>query len=71
MVSQNPPLLGTVYSRYDAQVDPKDRTKVIIKFGIFEFSKDINTTPWHVPSPLNLSPTTAPLPKFKDYIPKF
>ena len=31
----------------------------------------MNATPWHVPSPLNLAPTIAPLQKFIDYLPKF
>jgi hypothetical protein len=26
---------------------------------------------WHVSSPLNLAPTTRPLPKFKEHIPRF
>jgi hypothetical protein len=29
------------------------------------------TTPWHMSSPLNLAPTTRPLPKFKEHLPKF
>lgn len=74
MTTHNPhnhPLLGSIYSRCAPQADPNNPNKVINKFGIFEFSEDENPTPWHVPPPLNLSPTTAPFPKFKDYLPKF
>ena len=67
----NPPLLGSVYNGYVPQVDPNNPNKVIKKFGMFEFSEDVNTTPWHVPSLLHLAPSTAPLLKFKDYLPKF
>ncbi len=65
------PRFVSVYSGYAPQAYPNDLNKMIKKFGIFEFSEDLNTTPWHVPSPLNLAPATAPLPKFKDYLPNF
>lgn len=71
MSSQNTPLLRSVYSRYDPQVDPSDPTKVSKNFWIFQFLKDRNTAPWHVPSPLNLIPDTTSLPMFKDYLAKF
>ena len=71
MAAQNPSLLGSVYSGYVPQTDPNESNKVTNKFGIFEFSEDLNATPWHVPSPLNLVLATAPLPKFKIYLPKF
>jgi hypothetical protein len=45
--------------------------KVINKFGLFQFEEDAMTTPWHVPSLLDLAPTTNPLPKFKYHLPKF
>jgi len=32
--------------------------------------EDTNTTPWYASSPLNLNPTTNPIPKFKDHFPK-
>ena len=38
---------------------------------MFKFLENRNTTPWHVPSPLNLAPTIAPLRMFKDYVPEF
>jgi hypothetical protein len=44
---------------------------VIKKFGLFQFEEDATTTPWHVSSPLNLTPAANPLPKFKDHLPKF
>jgi hypothetical protein len=46
-------------------------TKVIKKYGLFPFEEDATTTPWHVSSPLNLTPTTRPLPKFKEHLLKF
>ena len=46
-------------------------TKVIKKYGLFQFQEDTTTTLWHVSSPLNLAPTTHPLPKFKENLPKF
>jgi hypothetical protein len=38
---------------------------------LFQFEEDVNATLWHVSSPLNLTPATNPLPKFKDHFPKF
>jgi len=38
---------------------------------LFEIENDLNATPWNLPSRLDLPPTTTPLPKFKDYLPKF
>lgn len=69
--AQNPALLGSVYSGHVPQAHPNNLNKVIKKSGIFEFFEDVNPTPWYVPSPLNLAPATTPLPKFKDYLPKF
>lgn len=71
MAAQNPPLLGSVYSGYVPQADPNDPNKVIKKFGIFEFFEYVNRTPWHVPIPLNLTPTTSPLSKIKYHLPNF
>ncbi len=59
------------YVGYILQPDPNDPRRVVKKFSLFEFTKVRNTTLWLVASPLNLAPTDAPLPKFKDYFPKF
>ena len=64
-------LLGSMYSGYNPIVSANDPNKVIKTYGLFRFEEDLNTTPWHVSSPLNLAPARAPLPKFKDYLPKF
>lgn len=60
-----------MYSGCVPQTNPNYPNKVINKFEIFEFSEYLNVDQWHVPSSLNLSPATTPLPKFKDYLPKF
>ena len=39
MVAQNPPFLGSMHSGYTSQVDPNDPTKVIKKYGIFEYTE--------------------------------
>jgi hypothetical protein len=39
--------------------------------GFFQFEEDTTTTLWHVFSPFNLTPTTHPLPKFKEDLPRF
>ena len=49
-------LLGSMYSGYNPTVSVNDPTKVIKTYGLFRFEEDANTTPWHVPSPLNLAP---------------
>jgi hypothetical protein len=46
-------------------------TKVIKKFGLFQFEEDATTTLWYVYSPLNLAQTANLLPKFKYHLPKF
>jgi hypothetical protein len=46
-------------------------TKVIKKYGLFQFEEDVTTTLWHVSSPINLTPSTRPLPKFKEHLPRF
>jgi len=38
---------------------------------LFQFEEYVNTTLWHVSSPLNLTPTANHFPKFKDHLPKF
>lgn len=64
-------VLGSMYNRYNPVIYTNDLTKVIKKKKLFRFEEDANDTPWHVPSPLNLNPARQPLPKFKDYLPKF
>ena len=64
-------LLGSMYSGYNPIVSANDPKKVIKSYGLFQFEEDLNATPWHVSSPLNLAPARIPLPKFKDYLPKF
>jgi hypothetical protein len=60
-----------MYNHYNPVVSTTNPTKVIKQFGLFKFEEDLNATPWHVSSPLNLAPATTPLPKFKDHLPKF
>lgn len=64
-------LLGSMYSGYNPIVSANDPNKVIKTYGLFRFEDDLNATLWHVSSPLNLAPACVPLPKFKDYLPKF
>jgi len=65
------PLIGIMYSHYNLTVSTTNPAKVIKQFGLFKFKEDLNTTPWHVSYPLDLAPTTTPLPKFKYHLPKF
>jgi hypothetical protein len=64
-------VIGSLYSHHIPIQSTTNPTKVIKKYGIFQFEEDATTTLWHVSSPLNLAPATHPLPKFKDHIPKF
>jgi hypothetical protein len=64
-------LIGSLYSHHISVQSTTNPTKVIKKYGIFQFEEDATTTPWHVSSPLNLAPATCPLPKFKEHLPKF
>jgi hypothetical protein len=59
------------YSHHIPVQSTTNPTKVIKKYGIFQFEEDATTPPWHVSSPLNLAPATRPLPKFKEHLPKF
>jgi hypothetical protein len=59
-------VIGSIYGH---QV-PIQSTPTIKKYGLFQFEEDATTTPWHVSSPLNLSPATHPLQKFKDHLPR-
>jgi hypothetical protein len=62
---------GSLYSHQVPVQSTTNPTKVIKKYGIFQFKEDATTTLWHVSSPLNLAPTTRPLPKFKEHLPRF
>jgi hypothetical protein len=64
-------LIGSMYNHYNHVVSTTNSAKVIKQFGLFKFDGDLNITMWHVSSPLDLAPTTTPLPKFKDHLPKF
>jgi hypothetical protein len=64
-------VIGSLYSHHVPVQSTTKPTKVIKKYGIFQFEEDTTTTPWHVSSPLNLEPATRSLPKFKENIPRF
>jgi hypothetical protein len=69
--SSSSSVIGSLYSHHIPIQSIKNPTKVIKNYGIFQFKEDSTTTPWHVSSPLNLAPTTRPLPKFKEHLPRF
>jgi hypothetical protein len=71
--SQYPSLsvIGSLYSQHIPIQSTTNPTKVIKNYAIFHFEEDGRTTTWHVSSPLNLAPTTRPLPKFKEHLPRF
>jgi hypothetical protein len=62
-------VIGSLYSHHIPVQSTTNPTKVIKKYGLFQFEEDATTTPWHVSSPLNLAPATRPLPKFKEHLP--
>jgi hypothetical protein len=64
-------VIGSIYSHQIPIQSTTNPAKVIKKYGLFQFEEDATTTPWHISSPLNLAPTTHPLPKFKDHLPRF
>jgi hypothetical protein len=64
-------VIGILYSHQVPIQSIKNPTKVIKKYGLFQFEEDVTTTLWHVSSPLNLAPSTRPLPKFKEHLPRF
>jgi hypothetical protein len=64
-------VIGSLYSHQFHVQSTTNPTKVIKKYGLFQFEEDATTTPWHVSSPLNLAPDTRPLPKFKEHLPRF
>jgi hypothetical protein len=69
--SSSSSVIGILYSHHILVQSTTNPTKVIKKYGIFQFEEDTTTTPWHVSSPLNLALATHPLPKFKEHLPKF
>jgi hypothetical protein len=64
-------VIGSLYSHHIPIKSTTNPTKVIKKYGLFQFEEDETTTPWHVSSPLNLAPATPPIPKFKEHLPRF
>jgi hypothetical protein len=69
--SSSSSVIGSLYSHHIPVQSTTNPTKVIKKYGLFQFEEDATTTLWHVSSPLNLAPATHPLPKFKEHIPRF
>jgi hypothetical protein len=64
-------VIGSLYSHQVPIQSTTNPTKVIKKYGIFQFEEDATTTLWNVSSPLNLAPATRPLPKFKEHLHRF
>jgi hypothetical protein len=64
-------VIGSLYNHHIPVQSTTNPTKVIKKYGFFQFEEDATTTLWHVSSPLNLAPATCPLLKFKEHLPKF
>jgi hypothetical protein len=64
-------VIGSLYSHQFPIQSTTNPTKVIKKYGLFQFEEDATKTPWHVSFPLNLAPATHPLPKFKENLPRF
>jgi hypothetical protein len=64
-------VIGSLYSHQVPVQSTTNPAKVIKKYGLFQFEEDATTTLWHVSSPLNLTPATFPLPKFKENLPRF
>jgi hypothetical protein len=64
-------MIGSLYSHHIPVQSTTNPTKFIKNYVLFHFKEDATTTPWHVSSPLNLAPTTRPLPKFKEHLPRF
>jgi hypothetical protein len=60
-------VIGNLYSHHILVQSTTNPTKVIKKYGVFQFEEDATITPWHVFSPLNLAPITLPLPKFNNW----
>jgi hypothetical protein len=64
-------VIGRFYIHHIPVQSTTNPTKAIKKYGLFQFQEDATTTPQHVSSPLNLTPSTCPLSKFKENLPKF
>jgi hypothetical protein len=64
-------VIGSLYSHHISIQSTTNTTKVIKRYGIFQFEEHATTTLWHVSSPLYLASATRPLPKFKDHLPGF
>jgi hypothetical protein len=64
-------VIGSIYSHPIPIQSTTNPTKVMKKYGLFQFKEDATTTPWHVSYPSNLAPATLPLSKFKEDLPKF
>jgi hypothetical protein len=64
-------VIGILYYHHIPVQSTTKPTKVIKKYGIFQFEEDATTTPRHVSSPLNLAPATRPLSKFREHLPRF
>jgi hypothetical protein len=64
-------VIGSLYSHQIPFQSTTNPDKVIKKYGLFQFEEDATTTTWHVYSPINLTPATHPLPRFKENLPKF
>jgi hypothetical protein len=64
-------MIGSLYIDHIPTQSTINTIKVIKKNGLFQFEEEATTTLWHVSSPLNLAPTTRPLTKFKENLPRF
>jgi hypothetical protein len=64
-------VIGSMYIHQFLVQSTTNPTKVIKKYGLFQFEEDATITLWHVSFPLNLAPATCPLPKFKEHLPRF
>jgi hypothetical protein len=64
-------VIGSLYSHQVPFQSTTNPAKVIKMYGLFHFEEDATTNPWHVSPPLNLAPSTCPLPKFKKHTPRF
>jgi hypothetical protein len=64
-------VIGSLYNHHMPIQSTTNPIKFIKKYGFFQLEEDTTTTLWHVSSPLNLEPTTHPLPKFKENLPRF
>jgi hypothetical protein len=64
-------IIGSIYIHQFHVQSTTNPTKVIRKYGLFQFEEDSTTIPWHVSSPLNIAHATHPLLKLKEHLPKF